>query len=59
MTDRRIVVSHEYKEGSISAQINDCDAGKQYNPYIAGTTSWHRWNVGWNDYFLEAKGVME
>jgi len=50
MTARRIVESEEYQEGYVSAKVNDSDVTKAKNPYIAGTTQWQRWYVGWNDY---------
>ena len=56
MTDRRTVESPEYQEGYLSAKVNGDDP-KAYNPYIAGTSAWHRWGVGWDDYFQEAKEV--
>ena len=40
----------EYQEGRISAKENAGDVAKVHNPHIAGTTSWQRWNAGWNDY---------
>lgn len=52
MTDRRTVDSVEYKEGYNSAKVNS-GVVAAHNPYIVGTSSWHRWNVGWNDYSLE------
>jgi len=55
MTDRRTVQSPEYQEGYIWAKGNHGDVTKVQNPYIAGTTPWCRWNVGWNNYVSEAK----
>ena len=57
MADKRIVESPEYQEGYAAAKTTDSDSAKVLNPYIAGTTQWHRWNVGWNDY--ESKGVFK
>lgn len=50
MTNKRTVESPEYQEGYAAAKATDGDSAKIQNPYIAGTTPWDRWYVGWDDY---------
>lgn len=57
MTNRRIMATEEYQEGHTSAEVNGGGAEKDHNPYIAGTTQWQRWGIGWDDCIKEAMGA--